>query len=178
LATGIRAWAYSLEARGQALLGCRRKALIALRSAEAVYEHLPPDATSAGGFGFHPHLMRFCSENALLLASENKEALAQQDQAFGISPAVPAHRILVALDQASCLIHVGDLDEGCRTANQFLTTLPPGPWPGIISFRAKKVVAAATSHNIRSEHVRELRETLRATKASSPAHNTRRPSQT
>ena len=177
-ATGIRAWAYSLEARGQALLGCRRKALIALRSAEAVYEHLPPDATSAGGFGFHPHLMRFCSENALLLASENKEALAQQDQAFGISPAVPAHRILVALDQASCLIHVGDLDEGCRTANQFLTTLPPGPWPGIISFRAKKVVAAATSHNIRSEHVRELRETLRATKASSPAHNTRRPSQT
>ena len=177
-ATGIRAWAYSLEARGQARLGCRRKALIALRSAEAVYEHLPPAATRAGGFGFHPHLMRFCLENALLFASENKEALAQQDQAFGIPSAVPAHRILVALDRASCLIHAGDLDEGCRTANRFLMTLPPGPWPGIVLFRAKKVVAATTSHNTHLEPVRELRETLRAAQASSPARNTRRPSQT
>ncbi len=71
-ATGIRTWAISLEARGQALLGCRREALIAVRSAEAVYEHFPPGATRAGGFGFHPHLMRFCQENALLFASENK----------------------------------------------------------------------------------------------------------
>ncbi len=161
-ATGIRAWAYSLEARGQALLGCRREALIAVRSAEAVYEHLPPGAAHAGGFGFHPHLMYFCQENALLFASENKEALAQQDQAFRISPAVPAHRVLVALDRASCLINAGDLDEGCRTANQFLVTLPAGPWPGIVLSRAKEVVAAATSHDMHLEPVRELRETLRA----------------
>jgi hypothetical protein len=164
-ATGVRAWAYSLEARGQALLGCRREALIAVRSAEAVYEHLPPGAVHAGGFGFHPHLMYFCQENALLFASENKEALAQQDQAFRISPAVPAHRVLVALDRASCLIHTGDLDEGCRTANQFLVKLPAGPWPGIVLFRAKAVAAAATSHNMYLGPVRELRETLRAAEA-------------
>ena len=177
-ATGIRAWAYSLEARGEALLGHRRAALIALRSAEAVYEHLPPGATRAGGFGFHPHLMRFCQENALLFASENKEAFAQQDQAFDISDAVPVHRTLVGLDRASCLIQDGDLDEGCRTANRSLVTLLPGPWPGIVLFRAKKVVAAATSNDMHLEPVRELRETLRAAHASSPARNTHRPSQT
>jgi hypothetical protein len=170
-ATGIRAWAYSLEARGQALLGHRREALIAVRSAEDVYEHLPPGATRAGGFVLHPHLMRFCQENALLFASENKEAFAQQDQAFGISPAVPAHQVLVALDRASCLIHSGDLDEGCRTANRSLATLPSGLWPGILSFRAKEV-AAATSHDMHLEPVRELRETLRAAQTSSPARNT------
>jgi hypothetical protein len=161
-ATGIRVWAYSLEARGQALLGHRRDALISVISAEDAYEHLPPGATRAGGFALHPHLMRFCQENALLLASENKEALAQQDQAFGISPAVPAHQVLVALDRASCLIHSGDLDEGCRIANRSLATLPSGAWPGIVSFRATEVATAATSHDMHLEPVRELRETLRA----------------
>jgi transcriptional regulator with XRE-family HTH domain len=165
-ATGVRAWAYSLEARGQALLGCRREALIAVRSAEAVYEHLPPDAAQAGGFGFHPHLMYFCQENALLFASEKKEALAQQDQAFRVSPAVPAHRVLVALDRASCLVHGGDLDEGCRTANQFLVKLPAGSWPGIVLFRAKELAAAAMTHNMHLGPVRDLREALRAAEAS------------
>ena len=126
-AAGIRAWAYSLEARGQALRGCRGEALTAVRSAEDAYEHLPPGAARAGGFVLHPHLMRFCQENALLFASENKEAFAQQDQAFRMAPAVPAHQVLVALDRASCLIQDGDLDEGCRTANRSLATLPGRP---------------------------------------------------
>jgi hypothetical protein len=176
-ATDIRAWAYLLEARGQALRDCRREALIAVRSAEDVYEHLPSGGIRAGGFVLHPHLMRFCQENALLFASENKEALALQDQAFGISPAVPAHEVLVALDRASCLIHSGDLDEGCRTANRSLMELPAGPWPGIVLFRAKQVAAAATRNNIDLGPVRELRGTLRAAEASGPARNTNHSSQ-
>jgi transcriptional regulator with XRE-family HTH domain len=164
-ATGVRAWAYSLEARSQALLGCRREALTAVRMAEAAYEHLPPGSAHAGGFGFHPHLMHFCQENALMFASENTEALAQQDRAFRVSPAVPAHRVLVALDRASCLVHTGELDEGCRVASQFLAKLPTGPWPGIVLFRAREVAAAATSRNRHLEPVRELRETLRAAEA-------------
>ena len=95
-------------------------------------------------------------------ASEKKEALAQQDQAFRVSPAVPAHRVLVALDRASCLAHAGDLDEGCRTANQFLVKLPADHCSGIVLFRAKEVAAAATLHNTHLGPVRELRETLRA----------------
>jgi hypothetical protein len=176
-ATGIRAWAYLLEARGQALLGHRREALIAIRSAEDVYEHPPSGETSASGFALHPHLMRFCQENALLFASENKEAFAQQDQAFGIPSAVPAHQVLVALDRASCLIRSGDLGEGCRTANRSLATLPSGPWPGIVLFRAKQVAAAATRNKIELEPVRELRETLRAAEASSSASKTRHSNQ-
>src|SRR3984893_13736728 len=76
-AIDVRTGAYSLEPGVQALLGCRREALIAFRSAEAVYDHLPPGTAHAGGFGFHPHLIHFCQENALMLASEKKEALAQ-----------------------------------------------------------------------------------------------------
>jgi hypothetical protein len=163
--TDVRAWAHSLEARGQALLRCRREALIAVRSAETVYEHLPTDAASAGGFGFHPHLMHYCQENALMLASEIKTALAQQDQAFLVSPAVPAHRVLVALDRASCLIHTGDLDEGCRIATHFLMELPTGPWPGIVLFRAKEVASDVTPRNRHLEPIRKLRETLRAAEA-------------
>ncbi len=52
-----------------------------------------------------------------MFAAEKEEALAQQDQAFRVSPAMPAHRVLVALDRASCLVHAGDLDEGCRIAS-------------------------------------------------------------
>jgi len=61
--------------------------------------------------------MHFCQENALMFAAEKEEALARQDQAFRVSPAMPAHRVLVALDRASCLVHAGDLDEGCRIAS-------------------------------------------------------------
>jgi len=165
-ATGVRAWAFSLEARGQALLGCRREALIAVRSAEVVYEHLPPGGARAGGFGFHPHLMHFCQENALMFASEMREALARQDQALGVTPFVPAHRVLVALDRASCLVHAGDLDEGCRTASQSLMDLPTRP--GIVLFRAKEIAAAATSRNSHLGPVRELRDTLRRAGAPVP----------
>jgi hypothetical protein len=168
-ATDVRAWAHSLEARGQALLGYRREALTAIRSAETVYEHLPPDAVQPGGFGFHAHLMHYCQENALTLASELKAALAQQDEAFRVSPAVPAHRVLVALDRANCLVRAGDPDEGCRIASQSLTELPAGPWPGIVVFRAKEVATAATERDGHLERARELRETLRAAKAPRPS---------
>lgn len=94
-----------------------------------------------------------------MFAAENKEAFAQQDQAFRVSPAVPAHRVLVALDRTSCLVHTGELDEGCRVASQFLAKLPTGPWPGIVLFRVGEVTAAATSRSRRLESVRELRET-------------------
>jgi transcriptional regulator with XRE-family HTH domain len=170
-ATGVRAWAFALEARGQALLGCRREALIAVRSAEAIYARLPPGEAHTGGFSFHPHLMHFCQENALMFASENKEALAHQDQAFRVSRAVPSHRVLVALDRASCLLHVGDLDEGCRLASQSLVTLPTGPWPGIVLFRAKEVAAAATSRSSHLAPVRELREIMRSAENSPHARN-------
>ena len=166
-ATGVRAWAFALEARGQARLGCRREALIAVRSADAVYEHLSPGAAHTGGFGFHPHLMHFCQENALMFACERKEALAHQDQASSLESAVPSHRVLVALDRASCLLHAGDLDEGCRTASQSLAELQAGPWPGIILFRAKEV-AAATSRSRHLEPVRALRELLRTAEGAQP----------
>lgn len=115
--------------------------------------------------------MHYCQANALMFASENKEALARQDQAFRISPAVPAHRVLVALDRASCLVHTGDLDEGCRIASQFLMKLPTGRCPGIVLFRAREVAATATSRNRHLESVHELRETLRAAERFSPARS-------
>ena len=166
-ATGVRAWAFALEARGQARLGCRQEALIAVRSAEAVYEHLSSGAAYTGGFGFHPHLMHFCQENALMFAGENKEAIAHQDEASNLKSAVPSHRVLVALDRASCLLRAGDLDEGCRTASQSLAGLQADPWPGIILFRAREV-AAATSRNKHLEPVRALRELLRIAEGPQP----------
>jgi hypothetical protein len=166
-ATDVRAWAFALEARGHARLGYRREALIAVRSAEAVYEHLPPGTAHTGGFSFHPHPMHFCQENALMFACEKKEALAHQDQASSLQLAVPAHRVLVALDRASCLLHAGDLDEGCRTASQSLARLPAGPWPGIILFRAREV-AAETARNRHLEPVRALREILCTAEGTQP----------
>lgn len=53
-ATGVRAWAYSLEARGQALLGCRREALIAVRTAETVYEISRRDRPTRADSDFTP----------------------------------------------------------------------------------------------------------------------------
>jgi hypothetical protein len=159
--SGASAHAAAIEARAQARIGRRHEALAAIRHAETIFERLSPGDIEVNRLSFYEHRLRYCSQNVLTLVGENKAAMTVQQRALELPDADVVDSSLVKLDQAMCLVHSGDLEEGCRLAGQSLLDLPPESRHGVTLFRAREVASMIESTHYRLEPVVDLQEILR-----------------
>lgn len=143
------ALAVSIEARAHARLGRRREALAAINRSEAIFERL--EKTDPNVLGFYEHLLRFYQGNVFTFIGETRPAMAAQRRALELLPPGDdlVDPVLVLLDQATCLIHEGELAEGCRLTTQTLLAVPPRTRSGAPAARATEIAKLIGSRSPR-----------------------------
>jgi len=67
-------------------------------------------------------------------------------------------RALISMDEATCLIGVGEVSVACRETEQLLLGLPREHLTGIVVNRARDLLAAVPQHASLTAPVRDLRE--------------------
>ncbi|MBO0884586.1 MAG: hypothetical protein J2P17_30485 [Mycobacterium sp.] len=155
------ALATAIEARAHARTGDRTKALAAIRRSEAIFDRLQPWETEENVLGFYEQLFRFYQSNVLTYIGETKAALASQQRALELSPPeMEIDPVLIRLDRATCLVHEGEVAEGCHSASRALLSLSPEARRGTPTTRAHELVKMIPSGANRIGAVRDLREIL------------------
>lgn len=152
------ALAASIEARAHARLGHRRESLAAINRSEAMFERL--QETDPNVLGFYEQLLRFYQSNVFTFIGETRRAMVAQRRALELLPPGDdlVDPVLVLLDQATCLIHEGELTEGCRLTTQTLLAVPPQTRLGAPAARAKEIATLIGSRSPRL--TTELNEVL------------------
>jgi hypothetical protein len=161
--------AAALEARAQAALGPVRaqEARHALRRAESILSNLDAGSVAASAFGYSEAQLRFHSGNVLTHLHDTQGAWRQQERALRLYAATDyLDRTLTALDRAYCLAYDGDTREAVSHATGALAALAGQQRNGMITNRARQIVAVVPSRQRALPPVREFRELLQATSES------------
>lgn len=72
-------------------------------------------------------------------------------------------RALIALDQATCLLRVGEIGTACQAVEQIIERVPADHMTGILKSRARELIAAIPARGSELSAVRNLREMVAAT---------------
>lgn len=155
--------AAALEARAQAALGPGRacEARAALHRAESIFSQLDDGATISSAFAYNEAQLHFHLGNALTHLHDTEGARREQERALRLYPASDfLDRTLTSLDRAYCLAHDGDTKEAVSYATQTLTGLTEQQGNGMITNRARQIVAALPPPQRALPPVREFRELL------------------
>lgn len=153
--------AAALEARAQAALGRTDETWNALRQAEALLSNL--DGTTAGysAFVYNEAQLRFHESNALTHLGDFRAAWLAQERALElVAPADFMDRAFIRLDRAMCLAAEGDATEASSYARDTLLDLSEVQRQGIITGRARQIVAAMPNSTRTLPPVRELNDLL------------------
>jgi tetratricopeptide (TPR) repeat protein len=155
--------AAALEARAQAALGPgrSREARAALHRAEGIFANLDDGSTIGSAFAYSEAQLHFHFGNALTHLHDTEGAWREQEWALRLYPASDfLDRTLTSLDRAYCLAHDGDTKEAVTYATQALGALTGQQRNGMITNRARQIVAALPSPQRALPPVREFRELL------------------
>ena len=138
------AFANSVQARACAKLGRRREALDAIQRADTIFDRLSSAQTVPNRLGFYEIRLRYDQENALTRIGEFKAAMSVQERALGLDHGESfIEPCQVKLDQASCLISLNEVEEGCSLAQHVLLNMPPSRRGGVILLRTKELESLA-----------------------------------
>ena len=142
------ALANSVQARVCAKLGRRREALDAIQRAEAIFDRLSPAQTVPNRLGFYEVRLQYDQENALTRIGEFKAAMGVQERALSVDHGESfIEPRQVKLDQASCLISLNEIDEGCSVAQHVLLGMPRSRRCGVILPRTRELESLAGQHS-------------------------------
>lgn len=135
------ALAAALEARAHALQGNKPEALRAIGDAEEYTVNLNDESAIASAFGYNEAQLRFHQSSALAQLGEARAAFPIQDRALELChPDDFMDRALVQFDRADCLIAVGDISAGMKSALDALIELDTPKAKGLIINRARKTL--------------------------------------
>lgn len=152
-----RALAAALEMRAHAAMGDSRAAMQALSTAEQTHERLSGAALAASAFGYAESQLRFHAGDALTQLGDTAEARTELDRALELcSPDDYTDWALIRLDQAACVVRDGDADAGIGYAASTLLSLDGAKRQGIITTRARDLLAGLTPAQQASRAAREF----------------------
>ena len=153
--------AAALEARAQAALGRTDETWNALRRAETLLSNLDTATAPSSAFVYNEAQFRFHESNALTHLGDIRAAWSAQERALElVAPADFMDRAFTRLDRAMCLATEGDATEASSYARDTLLDLREVERLGIITGRARQIVAAMPSATRTLPPVRELNELL------------------
>jgi hypothetical protein len=153
------ALAAALEARAHAALGSRVETHAALYRAEDVVSRLPAEHREPSAFGYNEAQLRFHESSALTHLGDTRSAWDAQERALALSaPYDYTDRALTQLDRATCLVHEEDFSEAAAHAVRTLTALTDAQRSGIITLRARELMAVLPAEVLALPAGRDLRE--------------------
>jgi transcriptional regulator with XRE-family HTH domain len=157
------ALAAALEGRGHAALGPTRaqEARAAMCRAEEVLSSLDADSVSASALGYSEAQLRFHYGSVLTHLHDTEGAWREQERALRLYPASDfLDRTLTSLDRAHCLAHDGEIGEAMSYAAGTLAGLDGQQRDGMITNRARQILAALPPRQRALPPAREFRELL------------------
>jgi tetratricopeptide (TPR) repeat protein len=153
--------AAALEARAQAALGRVEETCNALRRTETLLSSLDGATGASSAFGYSEAQLRFHESNALTHLGDTRGAWRAQDRALElVAPADFMDRAFTRLDRAMCLSAEGDAREASSYVCETLLDLSDAERQGIITGRARQIVAAMPTAVQNLPPVRELSDLL------------------
>jgi len=151
--------AAALEARAQAALGRTDETWSALHRAETLLSNLDTATATSSAFVYNEAQLRFHESNALTHLGDIRAAWSAQERALElVAPADFMDRAFTRLDRAMCLATEGDATEASSYARDTLLDLSEVERLGIITGRARQIVAAMPSGTRTLLPVRELND--------------------
>ncbi|MEV7867500.1 hypothetical protein AB0P17_15665 [Streptomyces sp. NPDC088124] len=153
------AWAPSLEARALARMGRHREAQEAMAMAERAFTRLTPTDTADTAYGYtERQLMWHGGSMWTTLGDTRRAQAALQAARERYGPDEHLDRALIAMDEATCLLGVGEISVACRETEMLLLGLPREHRTGIVISRARDLLAAVPPRAAAAAPVRDLRE--------------------
>jgi transcriptional regulator with XRE-family HTH domain len=154
---------YLSEAGVQARLGNRRETLVAVRTAERIFDALPDNMIAADGIRIPEYFLRWHQSNALSIVGEARLADPLRRRALTLSDGNGdlVGRSLLHLDRAALMFSAGEIDGAChfvRAAWDVPAEFHVGQIPG----RTRTILSALPSGQIGTGEVRLLVEHLRS----------------
>jgi tetratricopeptide (TPR) repeat protein len=155
------ALAAPLEARACAALGRHQETRGALQQAERILENLDGDSVVASAFGYNEAQLRFHEGNAYTHLHDTRSAWEAQERALELCPPTDfMDRALTQLDHGSCLAHDGDIATSMSYAIETLVNLSDQQRRGLITLRAREIVAGLSEEQQALPPVREFRDLI------------------
>jgi hypothetical protein len=150
--------AAALEMRAHAAMGDTAAAMTALGAAERIHGRLTGDDLAASAFGYAESQLRFHAGDALTCLGNTGAAAPVLDRALQLcAPADYTDWAMIRLNRAVCLIRDGNVDEGLSYAAQTLAQLDGVKRQGIITGRARELLAGLTAGQRDSRAGRDFR---------------------
>lgn len=150
--------AAALEMRAHAATGDTSAAMAALAAAERIHDRLSGDDLAASAFGYAESQLRFHSGDALTCLGDTSAAIPALNRALELcSPGDYTDWAMIRLNRAECLIRDGEADAGLIYAEETVAALDGPKRQGIITGRARGLLAGLTASQRASQAGRELR---------------------
>lgn len=159
IACATSAWAPSLEARALARMGRRREAQDAMRLAHTAFDRLSAAETSDTAYGYTRRQLVWHEGSMWTTIGDTRRAQASLQFAHDLySPDEHLDQALISMDEATCLVGVGEVSVACHETTQVLTRLPAEHLTGIVVNRARDLLAALPARSRMTSAVGDLRE--------------------
>ncbi|MGW6600918.1 hypothetical protein [Streptomyces sp. NPDC055036] len=153
------AWAPSLEARALARMGRSREAQEAMKPAQQAFGRLSATDTSDTAYGYTERQLVWHGGSMWTTIGDSRRAQSALQAARDLySTDEHLDRTLIAMDEATCLLGVGEIAVACRETEMLLLGLPGGHRTGIVISRARDLLAAIPPRGAAMSAVRDLRE--------------------
>lgn len=160
-ACSTAAWAPSLEARSLARLGRKREARDAMRLAQAAFLRLAATDTADTAYGYTERQLVWHEGSMWTALGDTRRAQAALQRARDMyTPTEYLDRALIALDEATCLMRVGEVTVACRETSHLLQSLPPEHLTGIVIARARELLLSVPARATATGAVLDLREII------------------
>jgi hypothetical protein len=135
------ALAAALEARAHAAMGRQMETRTALGRAEGIVSHLAQDLEPSA-LGYNEAQLRFHESSALTHLGDIRRAWEAQERSLVLTaPYDYTDRALTHLDRATCLVQEGDFAEAVAHALRTFSELTDAQRTGIITLRARGILA-------------------------------------
>lgn len=153
------AWAPSLEARSLARMGRAADADAAMRLSQAAFARLADDQIGDTAYGYTERQLRWHEGSMYTVLGDTRRAQLALDAAWNLyDPTEHLDRALIAFDQATCLLRVGEVTMACQQAESILGHVPAQHLTGIVISRCTDLIAAVPNRAARQPAVQQLRE--------------------
>ncbi|MFD8967046.1 helix-turn-helix domain-containing protein [Streptomyces sp. NPDC059568] len=153
------AWAPSLEARALARMGRKREAQEAMSLAQRAFAGLGASQTSDTAYGYTERQLMWHGGSMWTMIGDSRRAQTALHAARDLYSADEhLDRALIAMDEATCLVGVGEITVACRETEMLLLGLPREHRTGIVISRARDLLGSIPPRGSTMSAVRDLRE--------------------
>ncbi|MCM2418503.1 hypothetical protein [Streptomyces sp. RKAG293] len=153
------AWAPSLEARALARMGRHHEAQDAMRLAHTAFDRLSSADTSDTAYGYTRRQLVWHEGSMWTTIGDTRRAQASLQTAHDLYSADEhLDQALITMDEATCLVGVGEVAVACQETERLLTSLPAEHLTGIVVNRARDLLNVLPARSKLTAAVLDLRE--------------------